>query len=290
MGRLLAVVFLTALIHLINTLIYSVRISGVKTGRLATALSLFNVIFLVSSTANMIQGPLLATIVEGAIHQGWSSGVTPIMEREMNFPPEYYAQLDILAGEIRVVIFAATIGTLLGTLLIPYFIKAFVCVIMAFDKVGSVPRVMLLVLFTPKKLAQYVSMAELPKSLSESRSSFELTGLPWNFLAANILVTGVFTIGVLSALYAGALYPGYRASATMLASVVNGVAQVLFATVVDPTAARLTDQALQGKRALSEIKRMAYYLAVTRLAGTLLAQVLFLPSAYFIRYVALLIS
>ncbi len=288
MGRLLAVFFLTAMIHLINTLIYSVRISGVKTGRLATALSLFNVVFLVSSTANMIQGPLLATIVEGAIHRGWSSEVTPVMEREMNFPQGYFAQLDALAGEIRVIIIAATLGTLLGTLLIPYFIKAFEYVIIAFDKIGSVPRVILMALLAPQKLAKYVSVPEPPKL--SGKAKYEMTGLPWNFLAANVLVTGIFTVGVLSALYAGALYPGYRASATMLASVVNGIAQVLFATIVDPTAARLTDQALRGKRALMEIKKMAYCLALTRLTGTVLAQALFLPSAYFIRYVAVLIS
>ena len=37
MDRLLAVVVLTAIIHLINTLIYAVRPAGVITRRLATA-------------------------------------------------------------------------------------------------------------------------------------------------------------------------------------------------------------------------------------------------------------
>ena len=40
MERLLIVAALTAVIHMINTLIYAVRISGVRTQRLATALSL----------------------------------------------------------------------------------------------------------------------------------------------------------------------------------------------------------------------------------------------------------
>lgn len=281
---------LTALIHLINTLIYSVRVSGVRTGRLATALSLFNVIFLISSTANMIQGPLLATIVEGAIHRGGLGGITGAVEREMIFPPRYLEQMDILAGDIRLVILSATLGALVGALLIPASVEVFVRAIMVFDKVGSVPGMILMALYSPRRLARYTGPVPAGPPGRDNAGHPPDPDLPWLFLAANVLVTGVFTTGVLSALYAGALYPGYRASATMLASIVNGVAQVLFATVVDPTAARITDQALQGRRAETDVRRMAYYLAGTRLAGTLLAQALFEPAAHLIRWVAVMIT
>ncbi|MHB8157825.1 MAG: lipid II flippase family protein, partial [Desulfocucumaceae bacterium] len=143
-------------------------------------------------------------------------------------------------------------------------------------------------LYTPVK-PPYFPEREIRYSPSLRQGQL-LAGIPPLFLVMNILVTGIFTTGVLSALYAGALYPGYRTSATMLASVVNGVAQVLFATVVDPCSARLTDQALQGERVESDISRMAYCLAGTRLAGTLLAQFLFIPAAYLIRYVAIAIT
>jgi len=290
MDRLLVVAVLTAIIHLINTLIYSVRVSGVRTGRLATAISLFNVIFLLSSTANMIQGPLLATIVERSIHSGGLNGVTGFMEREMDFPPQYLEQMNMLAGEIRMVILAATLGTFLGALFIPASVRLFIKAIMAFEKVGSVPGMIFMAMYSPRRLARYARQEPVGLSgRSITRFSPE-SGLPRVFLVANVLVTGIFTTGVLSALYAGALYPGYRTSATMLASIVNGIAQVLFATVVDPTAARITDQALQGQRPESDVRRMAYYLAGTRLAGTLLAQLIFIPAAYLIRYVALYIT
>ncbi|MFZ5632582.1 MAG: lipid II flippase Amj family protein [Bacillota bacterium] len=287
MDRLLAVAVLTVLIHLINTLIYSVRVSGVRTARLATAISLFNVIFLLSSTANMIQGPLLATIVEGAIKKGGLAGVTDSMERQMQFPSQYMDQIGALAGDIRLVILAATVGTVLGWLLIPLFVELFVRAIMVFEKVGSVPGMIYMAIFSPRRMAGYAAgrcLAARPARNGSGMPAFR--GLPWLFLAMNVLVTGIFTTGVLSALYAGALYPGYRASATMLASIVNGVAQVLFATVVDPTAARITDQALQGSRAESDVRRMAHYLAGTRLAGTLLAQAIFIPAAHLIRWAA----
>jgi len=70
MERLLIVAALTAVIHFTNTLAYAVRVSGVRTRRLATAFSLFNVIFLVASTANTIQAPILASMVELVIKTG----------------------------------------------------------------------------------------------------------------------------------------------------------------------------------------------------------------------------
>lgn len=289
---MLAVALLTALIHLVNTLIYSVRVSGVRTGRLATAISLFNVIFLLSSTANMIQGPLLATIVEGAIRRGGLAGVTESMERSMQFPGRYMEQVGALAGDIRLVILAATLGTVLGWLLLPLFGEVFVRAITLFERTESVPGMLFMAATSPRKVVR--SLAGVHKGAARYGRECSRTGtarnIPWLFLAMNVIVTGVFTTGVLSALYAGALYPGYRASATMLASIVNGAAQVLFATVVDPTAARITDQAMRGDRAESDVRRMAHYLAGTRLLGTVLAQAIFIPAAYVIRHVAVLLT
>jgi len=284
--RLLVVAALTFIIHLINTLIYSVRVSGVRTGRLATAISLFNVIFLVSSTANMIQGPLLATMVEGAIHRG---GLDGSVERLTAFPTAYLNQIGILAGEFRMVILSATVGTVVGVLLMPAFVKFFTGLILAFEKVGSVPGLLLAVIFSPRGILRYAADKD-PGPPGKKYGPPVVRGLPVMFLVMNVLVTGIFTTGVISALYAGALYPGYRASATMLASVVNGVAQILFATTVDPVAASITDQALEGQRDESEVRRMALYLAVTRLGGTFLAQAFFIPAAYLIRFVAVLIT
>lgn len=277
MERLLLVAGLTALIHLINTVIYAVRVAGVRTGRPATAMSIFNVVFLLSSTANMIQGPLMATIVEGTI----LSAATPAVREQA---------LAFLAGQIRLVLAAATLGTLLGFLGQRSFARIFAAGVSLFEYVGgSVPRLLGLLLCRPRRAAGLARRHALP--FPPAVRSREPAGrLPRGFLVLNVLVTGIFTTGVLSALYAGALYPDYRASATMLASLVNGVAQVLFATVVDPTAARLTDQALQGQRPFADVQRMSLYLAATRLAGTVLAQAVFLPAAYLIRAVALLIT
>jgi hypothetical protein len=106
----------------------------------------------------------------------------------------------------------------------------------------------------------------------------------------NIIVTGVYTTGVLSAIYAGALFPGFRSTATLLSAVVNGVATILSATVVEPTAAAITDQALREERGDEDVKQMVLYLTLTRILGTVFAQVIFLPSAYLVKYVAALLA
>ncbi|MFZ5650433.1 MAG: lipid II flippase family protein [Bacillota bacterium] len=291
MDRLLLVALLTSVIHLINTLIYSARVSGVITGRLATAISLFNVIFLLSSTANMIQGPLLATMVEGAIHRGGMESAIAGSGMAGDFPSGYLYQVGILAGDFRLVILSAAVGTIIGILLMPAFETVFVKFILIFERVGTVPGAVLSLIFPRGGPARRTASITFPaRPVPGIRGEAALRGLPPMFLIMNVIVTGIFTTGVLSALFAGALYPGYRASATMLASVVNGMAQVLFATVVDPAAARITDQAVSGLRDKSEVRRMAYYLAGTRLAGTFLAQAIFIPAAQLIRLVAVTIT
>ncbi|RKO66980.1 lipid II flippase Amj family protein [Desulfofundulus salinus] len=286
MTRLLIVALLTAIIHMINTLIYSVRLAGVRTQRLATALSLFQVIFLIASTANLIQAPLMSSIVEHAINAGLRhAGGGDILA-----DPYYQDQLARLNMEIRLVILAATGGTILGGLFIPTFVWVFTRGIMLLEDLGSVPRMILKMILSPRQLLAMAKKVKLP---GVGRFRDALRGplnIPRHFLVANILITGIWTTGVLSALYAGALIPQFRSTATLTSGIVNGVAAVLAATVVDPTAAMITDQAMRGVRPEEDVKQMAVYLALTRLAGTLLAQALFVPGALVIRFVAELIT
>ena len=62
--RIVIVMMLTFLITLIGTLAYSIRIVGVRTGKIALSFALFNIFVLLSRTANTIQGPMLTKYVE----------------------------------------------------------------------------------------------------------------------------------------------------------------------------------------------------------------------------------
>jgi len=286
MTRLFIVAALTVVIHLINTLIYSVRLAGVRTQRLAIAISLFNVIFLVSSTANLIQAPLLSSIVEHSINRGLHNAATPQQIQEILKSPFYQQQLAFLQESIRLVIFSATAGTVIGALLIPTFVNVFTRAIMVFEKVGSVPRLAAMVIFSPHRLYKLFRSVHLPRPALIRRVTGERMGIPKAFLFLNIIVTGIFTTGVLSALYAGAMLPQFRSTATLLSGIVNGVAQILNLTVVDPTAALITDQAMRGERDERDVRQMVFYLVITRFLGTFLAQAIFIPSAVLIKFVA----
>jgi len=82
-----------------TTLSYAVRIIGVRTGRIAITFSLFNIVVLLSRTANTLQAPLLAKTVEQHLKQRVFSYVLVF----------------------RYIIASCTLGAVLGALLIPTF-------------------------------------------------------------------------------------------------------------------------------------------------------------------------
>nr|WP_027355534.1 lipid II flippase Amj family protein [Desulfofundulus thermocisternus] len=284
MDRLWLIAVLTAFIHLTDTLVYAVRLSGVTTRRLATAFSLFQIISLLASTANLIQAPLLSSVVEKTINTGLKHASGPLLES-----PLYHHQLTLLGMEIRMIIFSATLGTVLGVLLTPAFNYIFTRVIFLFEEAGSIPR-LIIILLSPRLLVK--TLRKRPRYLGTLRASLPQRpqNIPLTFFMAHTIVTGIWTTGVLSALYAGALLPEYRSTASLLSGVVNGVATILSAMIVDPTAAMITDQALRGIRDQRDIRQMVYYLCLTRVLGTILAQVFFLPAAHLIKETAIIIA
>lgn len=290
MDRLLIVAALTAVIHFTNTLAYAVRISGVRTRRLATAFSLFNVIFLVASTANTIQAPILASIVEMVIKTGQTQAGVRVTDAQLVNSAEYQALLVSLSDDIRIVILAATVGTLIAAALIPAFVNIFNRAIFLFEETGSVPRMLGSIIISPRRFMKIGGELYLPGRSSLQIASKKRIAIPKTFLFLNIIVTGVYTTGVLSAIYAGALFPGFRSTATLLSAVVNGIATILAATVVEPTAAAITDRAMREDRGDEDVKQMVLYLTLTRVVGTVFAQLIFLPAAYLVKYAASLLA
>ena len=110
-------IVLTIIIHIIDTLAYSVRLSSVKSGNFALSLSLFNLIVLISRTANMFQGPLIGKMIDKSIN--------------IKYDP---------INEVRYVILATTVGTLIGIVLIPTFLRVFSKSVSRLEETGSIPN------------------------------------------------------------------------------------------------------------------------------------------------------
>jgi hypothetical protein len=270
MHQLIIVGFFTMLIHLTEALAYSMRLAGVRTRQIAIGLSFVTSTLLVSRLSNMFQAPLLGAMVDSTV---MSQTVNSVHLLEMKF---------------RVVILCAFVGSFMGMLLTPTMVDVFAIAIQKFSNNGSVPRLMISVLH-PRRFMTLLSMVKRPR-LSSLRG-LSWMRLPKGFLILNMIVTSVYTIGVLCSLLAGASLPEFRSTAIQLSGIVNGMATILFTLFVDPSGARITDQAVHGIRPESDVKAVVFYLQMGRMIGTLiLAQLFLMPFTAYILWVTRLLA
>lgn len=252
--HLLQLIILTTVIHLIDTLAYSVRLNSVKSGQVALSFSLFNVFVLVSRTANVFQAPLIGGLIGLSIKVG----------------------LDPMP-EVRKVILAATLGTVLGIFLIPTFLRLFSRAVARLEVAGSVPSIVIEALHV-NNIKRIARSMRIPSRKMLERVGFR--AVPKRLLLLNAVITGFYTIGVLAALYSTRFVaPEFQLAAAGSSGVINGVANILLTLFVDPRSAIITDQALRGERPYGDVKALVILLISTKLLGTLLGQIFFLPAA-----------
>jgi hypothetical protein len=253
--QIIIVLALTFIINLISTLSYSVRIVGIRTGRIAISIALFNILVLVSRTANSFQAPLLAKTVENDIKQG-------IFDNEFTF---------------RMIILSCTLATILGAVLIPTFQRVLSKAVNNFSIHKSMSK-LILHGFSKAGIAYFRDNITIPSK--ENISTIELNReFPWRIFALNTFAVAIITIGVLSAVYASYLNPEYRTTASNLSAFINGFATILMFVFIDPHLSILTDEVALGRASEASFRKYVIYMAFARLAGTILAQLLFIPCA-----------
>ncbi len=252
------ILVLTCVVHLLDTASYASRIAGARTGRLALTGALFSIVSLASRVAYTLQAPLLGSAVDHLVRQHAFAG---------------------LLHDFRLILGAASVGTLLGALLIPSFTAIFSRGALAYESHGSFSALLLhtLSLRAFSRISQHFRLP-LPETVQQA-SRFNL---PRSFLLLNIVVTAIYTVGISSTIYASAQAPELARTATTLSGVVNGVGTLLLVILIDPVSALITDQALRGKRPVSEVSYVVIWQVVGRFIGTLAAQLLFLPAAFLV--------
>ncbi len=261
--QLLIICLLTFAINLIGTMAYSARIAGVRTRRIAMSFALFNVLVLVSRTSNSFLGPFLAKRIETEIASG---------------------QGDALYGDFQIVLASASAAVAIGILLIPTGQRMFAKAIGYFQTHRSTAKLVMKTA-TPTGL-KAVRDAMHPPSIGLLRGLFAERGVGWGVLLANCLAQALITVGVVASLYAGYLNPEFRVTASQLSAVVNGFATILLFALIDPQLSVMTDDAVEGRVSEALFRRTIVWISLSRLVGTLLAQVLFLPSAMAIAWIA----
>jgi hypothetical protein len=262
-SQLLIICLLTAAINLIGTLAYAARIAGVRTRRIAMSFALFNILVLVSRTSNSFLGPFLAKRIELRIAQGGG---------------------EALLFDFHLVLASASLAVLIGILLVPTGQRLFASAIGYFQEHRSTTR-MLLRTATPAGL-HTLRRALTPPSPKVLRELAKERGVGWGVLLANCLAQALITVGVVASLYAGYLNPEFRVTASQLSAVVNGFATILLFALIDPQLSVMTDDVVEGRVSEALFRRTIVWISLSRLAGTLLAQVLFLPAAQAVAWIA----
>jgi len=262
--QLLLICALTFIIHIIGTLAYSVRIAGIRTRRIAVSLALFSILMLLSRTSNSFLGPFLAKRVETGIDQ--------------------HVAASTLLIDFRWLLFSASLATILGAILIPTFQRAFCRAVEHFQVHRSVPKLLLHAVFKGG-MSYLKTSASLPKPANVTGLR-QKSGVSISMTAMNVIATALWTVGVFAALYAGVLDPSVRVPSSTLSSIINGGATIMMAVFIDPHMSGMTDDVIEGKIEESQFRRAVVWLVGSRLAGTLIAQFLLVPSAVVIVGVA----
>ncbi|MCP1123587.1 lipid II flippase Amj family protein [Bacillus sp. 3103sda1] len=257
--KLIFIVVFTVIIHAVETSSYSIRLAGIRLKKIAVSLSVVGIVLLVARTSNLLQAFLLGGIVDQAKQ-----------DASIN-----------LEGTIRLILLAASIGTLLAIFLYPTLTKLFSYVIKNFETDGSFIRMMKT--NNIQKLKYTKKYVRFPKL--EMIHRMRIGGIPKRIMLINMFATAIYTAGVLSALYASFLNPAYATNASTASGLVNGFATILLTVLLDPRIALLTERALQKENGTETMGKMYGWLMISRFLGTLLTQVLFVPGANWILWI-----
>jgi hypothetical protein len=240
-----------------------VRIAGVRTRRIAVSFALFSILVLVSRTSNSFLGPFLAKRVEsnlsgpGAAH---------------------------LLADFRWLLVSASLATIIGAFLIPTFQRVFCRAVLHFQAHRSIPKLILHGFF--KGGISFVKDAASVPVAANVTELHKGHGVSQRITLLNVAAMALWTVGVFASLYAGALDPAVRVTSSTLSSIINGGATVMMAIFIDPHMSGMTDDVVEGKVTESQFRKAVVWLVGSRLAGTILAQLLLVPSALLIVFVA----
>jgi len=237
------------------------RLAGVRSKRVATGLTLFNLFATSSRMLNLIYAPLMGALIDISRRTGDIAGFD---------------------RDLRVIIGASTLGALLGGALTPTFAVLLHRGITSFERSGTLVGTILR-LARPATFASALAQFRMPRP---SMLRYSPASLPKAFLFWNVVVMAFWIAGPLSAFYAGVIDSKVTGTALLLSGLITGVATVTLTLVVDPTAVVITDQAALGMRPESDIKAMLLFLVLGAVVGTLLAQAVLWPAAHLIVTVA----
>lgn len=257
--RIVVVLSLNFIIALIGTLAYSTRLVGIRTGKIAIAFAVFNVLIIVSRTAGSLQAPLLTKFSETS---STSSELINI-----------FNSIIIVSG----------IASVVGALLMPTFQGAFSKAVNRFSIERSLPK-LIIHSFSKTGIRYMKECIAIP--VKESITSIKIKNLPRRILFLNFISVAVITAGTFAPIYAASLIPSLSRTALSLSPVVNGVATILTTIFIDPYLSIMTDDVIEGKCSEEDFRGCIIGMVGTKIVGTFFALLILIPSSYLIVFIA----
>jgi len=257
--QIIIVLVLNFIIAIIGTLAYSVRLVGVRTGKIAITFAVFNVLSLVSRTALTFQAPLLTKFVEN------STGGSDVLNL------------------FNLIIIVSGIATLVGAFLIPTFQKLFYKGVIRFSIDKSIPK---LIMHSFSKAGVHYMRDCISIPVKESVTKINFKKLPLKIIIYNIIAVAILTVGSLAPIYAGTIVPDLRATCITLSSVINGFATILMSIFIDPQLSIMTDDVIDGKCPEEDFRSCVIAMIGSKTIGTFAALPLLIPASYIIVLIA----
>jgi len=187
-------------------------------------------------------------------------------------------------SDFRWLLATATIATAIGAVLVPTFQRLFSAAVRHFQVTRSMPRLVMSI-FSTRGVSTIARSTRIP-SAANLKQLGGGTGVSMPIIGLNVLAMALWTLGVFASLYAGYLKPELRVTCSNLSSVINGMATILMFVFIDPQVSVMTDDVIEGRTSDGRFRRAITSLLGARLAGTVLAQFLLLPSAEIITRIA----
>lgn len=257
--QIIIVLVLNFIIAIIGTLAYSVRLVGVRTGKIAITFAVFNILSLVSRTALTFQAPLLTKFVEN------STGGSDVLNL------------------FKLIIIVSGIATLVGAFLIPTFQRLFYKGVIRFSIDKSIPK---LIMHSFSKAGVHYMRDCISIPVKESVTKINLKKLPLKIIIYNVIAVAILTVGALAPIYAGTIVPDLRATCITLSSVINGFATILMSIFIDPQLSIMTDDVIDGKCPEEDFRSCVIAMIGSKTIGTFAALPLLIPASYIIVLVA----
>ena len=260
--QIVIVLILNILISIIGTLAYSVRLVGIRTGKIAITYSVFNILSLISRLAVTFQVPLLTKYVE---HNENSGNVLYI-----------FYLIIVISG----------VATVAGAFLIPTFQRIFYKGVIHFSIDKSIPK-LIIHSFSKAGISYMKDCIAIPVSTNITKIKYKK--LPVKIIIFNLIAVSLITVGSLAPIYAGRIAPDLRATCITLSSIINGTATVLMSIFIDPQLSIMTDEVIEGKCTEEDFRSCVVAMVGSKSIGTFASILLLIPASYLIVFMAQII-